>query len=93
MEFVIVSIGVLGFFFAVTALICWINTLTPAFESSLVLGLICMVLPPVAFLWGWANASKTNLKTNMLVWTVAFIPCMVFLMYTPTLRDYLGGLV
>ena len=78
--FFTVALGVLGFFFTVTAFMCWINTLSPAFERSLILGLLCFV-PPIAFLWGWAKAGETKQKQNMLVWTVCVIPMVGFLMF------------
>ena len=91
-EFLVVSVGVLGFFFTVTAFVCWINTLTPAFERSLVLGVLCFV-PPIAYLWGMAKLRDTPLKQNMLVWTACLIPAIVFLMYVPEIANHLGGLV
>ena len=92
-EFLITGLGVLGFFFAVTTLICWINTLTPAFEKGLVLGATCIVLPPIAFLWGWAKAGETGLKTNMLLWTVSLIPAIIFSVFVPQIADYVANLV
>ena len=82
LEFFIVAAGTIGFFFTICAVICWINVLTPAFETNLVWGTICLVVPFVpAFLWGWAQAGKHNLKTNMTTWTVCLIPTVVFLCF------------
>ena len=91
-EFLIVSVGVLGFFFTVTAFICWVNTLSPAFERSLSLGLLCF-LPPIAYLWGFAKRREINLEQNFLVWSVSLIPAIIFLIYVPQMTDYLGSLI
>lgn len=94
MEFLLVVVGTLGFFFTVTALICWINVLTPAFQASPAWGLICLVVPVVpAFLWGWAKAGPLNLKANMTTWTVCLIPAAVFLVFLPTIGEHLGSLI
>ena len=91
--FLITTVGVFGFFFFVTALICWVNVLTPAFHQSLILGTVSFLVPPIAFLWGWMKAKEQNLKTVMLVWTVCFIPGTVFLLMTPKIGGYLASIV
>lgn len=92
-EFLITGLGVLGFFFAVTMLICWVNTLTPAFERGLILGASCLIVPPIAFLWGWAKAAETGLKTNMLLWTVSLIPAAIFIVFVPQIADYIASIL
>lgn len=88
-NFFIVAAGVLGFFFTVTAFMCWINTLSPAFERSLALGAICFV-PPLAFLWGWSKAAENKQKANMLVWSACVIPMIAFLIFLPDISASLS---
>ena len=85
-DFFIVAAAVLGFFFTVTAFMCWINTLSPAFERSLIWGALCFV-PPIAFLWGWAKAAENKQKANMLVWSVCVIPMIAFLIFLPNISE------
>jgi hypothetical protein len=35
-----------------------------------ILGIICAIW---AFIWGWMNAGRFNLKNIMLIWTIAII--------------------
>ena len=59
---------------SIVCLVCWIMVLIKMFpaEGALkgVLGIICGLY---AFIWGWMNASRFNLRNIMLIWTVAIL--------------------
>lgn len=55
-------------------LICFVIVLIKLFqnEGALkgILGLICGLY---TFIWGWMNATKLNIKTIMIAWTVLWL--------------------
>ena len=59
-------------------LICFIIVLIKLFqnEGALkgILGLICGLY---TFIWGWMNATKLNIKTIMMVWTLLIIVSII----------------
>lgn len=66
-----ILIGIAG----ITTLICWIMVLIKMFttESSPLMGIIGIICPLWAFIWGWMNAGKAGTKKIMLIWTAAFV--------------------
>ena len=71
-------LGILALLIGVGCLICFIIVLIKLFqnEGALkgILGLICALY---TFIWGWMNASRLNINTIMLVWTVLIIAGIV----------------
>ena len=64
-----------GYGMGVVGLVCWIMTLIKMFGDTQdggtlkgVLGILC---PLWAFIWGWMTAAKHATKNIMLVWTIA----------------------
>ncbi len=57
------------------AFICWIMVLIKMFKTqeSPLMGIIGIFCTIWAYIWGWMNASKYNLKKIMLLWTVSII--------------------
>jgi len=68
----------LSMLLAFGSLICFIIVLIKLFqnEGALkgILGLICSLY---TFIWGWMNATKLNIKTIMMVWTLLLIVCLI----------------
>lgn len=64
---------------ALGSLICWIIVLVKMFktESSPVPGILGIICSLWAFIWGWLNSTKADLKKIMLLWTVAIIVCVL----------------
>ncbi|HEV8582833.1 MAG TPA: hypothetical protein VGX68_27525 [Thermoanaerobaculia bacterium] len=64
----------LSYVAAVVSLICWIMVLIKMFPAEGVLkGVLAIICGLYAFVWGWINATKFNLKNIMLIWTIAII--------------------
>jgi hypothetical protein len=64
---------------SIGALISWIMVLIKMFpaEGPLkgILGIICGLY---AFVWGWMNAEKHNLRNVMIVWSIALVLSIIF---------------
>jgi len=64
-------------------LVCFIIVLIKLFqnEGALkgILGLICGLY---TFIWGWMNATRLNIKTIMMAWTVLLILAIIINMMT-----------
>ena len=56
------------------SLACWIMVLIKMFKAEkpliAILGILC---PLWAFIWGWMNSTKQDLKKIMLAWTGAIV--------------------
>jgi hypothetical protein len=65
---------ILSWLASLGCVVCWVMVLIKMFpaEGPLkgILGIICGLY---AFIWGWMNSTKQNLKTIMLIWTVAIL--------------------
>ena len=60
------------------SLVCWIMVLIQMFKNAGVLhGILGIICGLYAFIWGWMNNTKLNLKTIMLVWTVLIVVSLV----------------
>jgi len=63
---------------AIVCLICWILVLIKMFPAEGALkGILAIICGLYAFVWGWINASKFNLRNIMLIWTIAIIVSVV----------------
>jgi hypothetical protein len=70
---------------AVVSLVCFILVLIKMFQAGeQTLGIICIVLVLcfgigglIAFIFGWINANKWNIKNIMMIWTGAIIASIV----------------
>lgn len=70
---ILAGIGYLGIF------VCWIMVLIKMFktqESPLmgILGIFCGLW---AFIWGWMNAAKYDLKKIMMLWSAAWVLAVI----------------
>ena len=67
-------LGILALLALIGCVICWILVLIKIFQNDGalkgVLGLICSLF---AFIWGWMNAGRLNIKNIMMAWTVLLI--------------------
>lgn len=60
------------------SLVCWIMVLIKMFPAEGALkGVLAIICGLYAFIWGWMNAGRFNLKNIMLIWTVAIIISVV----------------
>lgn len=57
----------------IASLICWIMVLIKMFSEGALKGILGIICGIYAFIWGWMNAGKYNLRNVMLVWTLAII--------------------
>ncbi len=71
-------IGIVALCVGLGSLICFIIVLIKLFqnEGTLkgILGIICGLY---TFIWGWMNATRLNIKTIMMIWTVLLIISLV----------------
>jgi hypothetical protein len=59
---------------AIVSLVCWIMVLIKMFPAEGALkGVLAIICGLYAFIWGWMNASRFNLRNIMLIWTVAIL--------------------
>lgn len=67
-------LGILALLALIGCVICWIIVLIKIFQNDGalkgILGVICSLF---AFIWGWMNATRLNIKTIMMAWTVLLI--------------------
>jgi hypothetical protein len=76
----------------IVSLICWIMVLIKMFSAEGALkGILAIICGLYAFVWGWINASKFNLRNVMIAWTIAIIVSIVmnvmgYPIYSPTPR-------
>jgi len=69
----------------IASLVCFVLVLIKMFQSGeQTLGIVCIVLVLcsgigfiVAFIFGWINANKWDIKNVMLIWTGAIIAGLV----------------
>jgi hypothetical protein len=56
------------------SLVCWILVLVKIFKSGNIgLGIVGIICPLVAFIYGWMKADEFGIKNIMLIWTVLVI--------------------
>ena len=57
-------------------IVCWIMVVVKMFQNLGVIGLLGLLCPLWAFIWGWMNSAKVG-KNLMLAWTALWILGMV----------------
>ena len=66
--------GILALLVLLGLIVCWILVVIKMFQNAGalhgILGILCSLY---AFIWGWMNAGKLNLRNIMLAWTVLII--------------------
>ena len=69
---------IISYVAAIVSLICWILVLIKMFPAEGVLkGILAIICGLYAFIWGWMNAAKFNLRNIMIAWTVAIIVSVI----------------
>jgi len=67
-----------GMLLSLGCVVCWIIVLIKMFQNAGalhgILGLLCGLY---AFIWGWMNATKLNIKNIMMIWTILIIITIV----------------
>jgi hypothetical protein len=62
----------------IVSIVCWIMVLLKMFPAEGPLkGILAIICGLYAFIWGWMNASRFNLRNIMLIWTVALLVSIV----------------
>ena len=60
------------------SLVCWVMVLIKMFPAEGPLkGILAVICGLYAFIWGWMNASRFNLRNVMLGWTACIVLTMV----------------
>ena len=69
---------IISYLAGIVCLICWILVLIKMFPAEGPLkGILAIICGLYAFIWGWMNAAKFNLRNIMLAWTIAIIVSVV----------------
>jgi hypothetical protein len=56
------------------SVVCWVMVLIKMFPAEGPLkGILAVICGLYAFVWGWMNSARFNLKTIMLAWTVCIL--------------------
>jgi hypothetical protein len=56
------------------SLVCWIIVLVKIFQAGNIgMGIVGIICPLVAFIYGWMKADEYKIKNIMLIWTVLVI--------------------
>jgi hypothetical protein len=68
----------LGLLVNLICLICFIIVLIKLFQNEGVLkGILGLICGLYTFIWGWMNATKLNIKTVMMIWTLLIIVAII----------------
>ncbi len=72
-------LGILAMLVGLGCLICLIIVLIKQFQDAgVVHGIIGIVTCGIwTFIWGWMNATRLNIKTIMMVWTLLILVSLV----------------
>lgn len=66
--------SILSIIAGIGSLICWIMVLIKMFPAEGALkGILAIICALYAFIWGWINASRFNLKNVMIAWSVCIL--------------------
>lgn len=64
-------LSALGFF------VCYVMVLIKMFPAEGPLkGILAIICGLYAYIWGWMNSGRFNLKMIMIVWTITWLVCM-----------------
>jgi hypothetical protein len=79
---------IISFAAGIVCLICWILVLLKMFPAEgVVKGILAIICGLYAFIWGWMNAGRFNLRNIMLIWTIAILVSIAMnFMGAPLLR-------
>lgn len=69
------AIGILFLLVSLGCLICWIMVLIKQFQDAgAVHGIIGIVTCGIwTLIWGWMNATRLNIKTILMIWTLLIV--------------------
>ena len=71
-------LGILGLVLWLGCIICFIIVLIKLFQENGVLhGILGLICGLYTFIWGWMNATKLNIKTVMMIWTLLIIVAII----------------
>lgn len=65
------------------SLVCYVIVLIKLFQTEGALkGILAVICGLYAFVWGWINAARFNLKNVMLAWTALIVVSLALGMFT-----------
>lgn len=75
------------------SLVCWIMVLIKIFQDGKIgLGVLGIICPLFAFIYGWVRVSDFGMQTIMLVWSVAIaVGIGNNILFRPTVTTTNGG--
>lgn len=69
MAFLLIGVSALC---GLASLVCWILVLIKVFPESIGKGILALICPLYAFIWGWQNKETVGQQV-MMGWTIAII--------------------
>jgi hypothetical protein len=70
--------AILSWLATLGSVVCWVMVLIKMFPAEGPLkGILAIICGLYAFIWGWINAGRFNLKPIMLGWTVCILVSML----------------
>lgn len=80
----------LSYLFGVASLVCFIVVIVKMFQNQQTgLGIVCLILALcgigvlIAFIVGWMNAEKWQIKNVMLIWTAIVVINIIIVIIAP----------
>jgi nitrate/nitrite transporter NarK len=65
---------ILSILVGVGSLVCWIFVLVRIFQAGNIgLGILGIICPLFAFIYGWVKSEELNIRQVMLIWTVLIV--------------------
>jgi hypothetical protein len=71
-------LGLLGLLLWLGCIICFVIVLIKMFQTAgLLHGILGLICGLYAFIWGWMNATKLNIRNIMMIWTLLIIVSII----------------
>jgi hypothetical protein len=68
------ALPILGVVVGIGSLICWIMVIVKIFqEGSVGLGILAIICPLFAFIYGWMKVNEYGIRNIMLVWSACIV--------------------
>jgi hypothetical protein len=71
-------LGMLALVCGVASLVCWVMVLIAIFKANEIWqGIVGIICPLFAFIWGWMHADRLGVRKIMPIWTAAVVAGIV----------------
>ena len=66
-------IPILAILVGLGSLVCWIIVLIKIFQESVGLGILALICPLFAFIYGWTKVGQYGIQNLMVAWTILIV--------------------